>query len=184
MPITLVDLGTFANDGTGDDLRTAFEKVNGNFTALDNVTISGATNLGVGAPVFAGKVGSLEVGDNLAFRSLIGGTNIQLAYDGSSITIASTATFTGQVSDISNHALADLGNVSPVTPTLGQALVWQGATWGPGSSSESGIDFSFPDLDGSFTNPIQFLLGQTDLDFGPFIITSFDTVLNLDLGTF
>lgn len=184
MPITLVDLGTFANDGTGDDLRTAFEKVNNNFTSLDNVTISNATNLGAGAPVFAGKVGSLEVGDNLTFRSLSSGPNIQIAYDGATITIASTATFTGQVSDISNHDLGDLGNVSSVTPALGQALVWQGATWGPGSAASAGIDFSFPDFDGSFSNPVQFLLGQTDLDFGPFIFTSFDTILDLNLGTF
>lgn len=184
MSINLVNLGTFANDGTGDDLRTAFEKVNGNFTALDNITISNATNLGTGAPLFAGKAASSAVGDNLTFRSIRNGANIQVSYDGTSITIASTATFTGQVSDISNHDISDLGDVSSVAPTSGQALVWQGSTWGPGNVDTSSLDFSFPSFNGTFTTPVQFLLGQIDMDFGAFILTSFDTGLDLDLGTF
>lgn len=184
MTISLVNLGTFANDGTGDDLRTAFEKVNENFTALDSISVSGASNLGAGVPVFAGKVSSPEIGDNLTFRSIANGANIQISYTGTSITIASTTTFTGQVSDISNHDLSDLGDVSATVPANGQALVWQGSAWGPGSLPNVEIEFTFPNFDGSFNNPIQFLLGQTDMDFGPFIFTSFDTVLDLDLGTF
>ena len=37
MSIQTVNLGTYANDGTGDDLRAAFEKVIGNFDYLDIV---------------------------------------------------------------------------------------------------------------------------------------------------
>jgi hypothetical protein len=36
MTITLVDVGTTANDGTGDPLRTAFQTVNTALTRLDN----------------------------------------------------------------------------------------------------------------------------------------------------
>jgi len=36
MAITLVDVGTTANDGTGDPLRTAFQTVNTALTRLDN----------------------------------------------------------------------------------------------------------------------------------------------------
>ena len=185
MAIQTINLGTFANDGTGDDLRTAFEKVNANFTALDTISVSGAVNLGSGVPLFSTKVPSPEIGEDLAFRSLTNGNNILLSYNGTSITVSSTTTFTGQVSDISNHELEDLGNVSSATPLIGQILVWQGGQWGPETSpSQTFLDFAFPGFDGSFTNPIEFLLGQTDLDFGPFIVTSFDTELELNLGTF
>ena len=33
--IQTINIGNLVNDGTGDDLRTAFEKVNSNFTNLD-----------------------------------------------------------------------------------------------------------------------------------------------------
>ena len=36
MAIQLINLGTYANDGTGDDLRTAFEKTKDNFTEFAN----------------------------------------------------------------------------------------------------------------------------------------------------
>ena len=35
MAIQTVNIGTIANDGTGDDLREAFVKVNANFSELD-----------------------------------------------------------------------------------------------------------------------------------------------------
>ena len=35
MTITRIDVGNIANDGTGDDLRQAFVKVNNNFDELD-----------------------------------------------------------------------------------------------------------------------------------------------------
>ena len=48
MAIQTIYLGTYANDGTGDDLRVAFEKVNSNFTEIDSLSISNAVNLGAG----------------------------------------------------------------------------------------------------------------------------------------
>ena len=35
MAINLINIGNIANDGTGDDLREAFVKVNNNFEELD-----------------------------------------------------------------------------------------------------------------------------------------------------
>lgn len=53
MPIQNINLGQYANDGTGDDLRTAFQKVNANFQLLeDNVNISNGLNLGTGTAIF------------------------------------------------------------------------------------------------------------------------------------
>ena len=54
MTIQTINLGNYANDGTGDDLRTAFKKVNANFTLLGGtVTIADGSNLGTGTGVFA-----------------------------------------------------------------------------------------------------------------------------------
>lgn len=60
MAIDLINIGSIANDGTGDDLREAFAKVNLNFESLDlRVPLEGiATNLGTsGQGVFARKIG-------------------------------------------------------------------------------------------------------------------------------
>ena len=46
MAIQTINLGTYANDGTGDDLRTAFTKVNANFTELGSSDVRGGLNLG------------------------------------------------------------------------------------------------------------------------------------------
>lgn len=61
-----INLGGYANDGTGDDLRTAFTKVNANFALLDaEAAISSAVNLGTGIGIFADKNAV-----NLEFKSL------------------------------------------------------------------------------------------------------------------
>lgn len=82
MTIQTINLGTYANDGQGDDLRSAFEKVNNNFTHLDNISAVDGTSLGNGSPVFAGKVN-----DILTFRSIKAGNNINISFDTTAITI-------------------------------------------------------------------------------------------------
>lgn len=82
MAIQTINLGNYANDGTGDDLRTAFEKVNANFSLLNIQDTTAAENLGSGQGIFAQKSGAI-----LQFKSLIAGTNITLAADGNTITI-------------------------------------------------------------------------------------------------
>ena len=63
-----IKFGEYANDGTGDDLRTAFKKVKENFDDLyGSVNIDDGLNLGTGAGVFAQRnTNSL----NLEFKSL------------------------------------------------------------------------------------------------------------------
>ena len=90
MAIQTINIGTIANDGTGDDLREAFVKVNNNFTELSNRNPEATTgaNLGSGGQgVFAQLSGS-----ELQFKKLIGGTAVTLAADANAITINSTAT--------------------------------------------------------------------------------------------
>lgn len=150
MPIQTINLGNYANDGTGDDLRTAFEKVNANFSLLNTQDTTAASNLGAGQGVFAQKSGS-----TLQFKSLVAGANITLSSNGTSITIAGS------------------GNLQTETsPILGGNLNMNGFNILGGGNIEAtiyGIDIrtlagASGDLDfGTFTLP-----GTANLDFGTF----------------
>jgi hypothetical protein len=84
MALKTINLGNVANDGTGDDLREAFEKVVFNFSDLDARTpeATTVTNLGSGSGLYF----DTNVND-LRFKSLIGGTNATLTSTDNEITI-------------------------------------------------------------------------------------------------
>lgn len=87
MAISLVNIGGVANDGTGDDLREAFVKVNNNFTELDNRNPeqTTASNLGsVGQGVFAQKTGF-----DLQFKKIVAGGNVTVTADSTGVIISS-----------------------------------------------------------------------------------------------
>jgi hypothetical protein len=84
MNISLIDIGNIANDGTGDDLRTAFEKVNENFveleTSIDASTV--AANVGDGLGLYKQKtVNTLE------FKSLGVGEFLSITAVGNKIVV-------------------------------------------------------------------------------------------------
>lgn len=77
MALETINVGNFINDGTGDDLRTAFSKINSNFSEINlqqgqNNTI---TNIGTGSGIFKEKVGvdfrlkSLKEGQGITLTS-------------------------------------------------------------------------------------------------------------------
>jgi hypothetical protein len=85
MAIQDINIGTLANDGTGDDLREAFIKVNQNFEDLDlrAPESTTASNLGnVGEGVFYQKSGA-----ELQFKKLVSGANITLTSSTNGITV-------------------------------------------------------------------------------------------------
>jgi hypothetical protein len=97
MTIQTVNLGTYANSSTGDDLRTAFEKVNANFAFLDLTSAVTANNLGTGARVFKEKIG-----DNLQLRSVVAGTGMTVVENTDNITVTS-------IIDITRDTAPELG---------------------------------------------------------------------------
>lgn len=105
MNISQIDIGGVANDGTGDDLRTAFQKINENFveveTSIDASTV--AANLGSGTGVFKQKTLN-----TLEFKSLAVGDKLAIAQDGNTITISTD--FVGK--DFSVGSLTASGNIS------------------------------------------------------------------------
>ena len=116
-----IGVGLAANDGGGDPLRSAFVKVNENFTELYNSTATIPTTL-------------LNLG-------ITDGTNGQvLTTDGNG-----AFTFT-TVSGGGGTTLGALTDVSAVAATTGQVLKWDGAQWAPGTDSGGGSGIALTDL--------------------------------------
>jgi hypothetical protein len=91
MPISNINIGTIANDGTGDDLREAFIKVNNNFAELnardpESTTVSNRlTDTNSIKGLFYQKSGV-----DLQFKSLEAGSNISFTSNNDKITITSS----------------------------------------------------------------------------------------------
>jgi hypothetical protein len=240
MALQTINLGTYANDGTGDDLRTAFTKVNASLTELYGA-LYGA-NVGSVPPTSGVEQGELwwstvegrlyvyysgawidaspssavepSVSYTLSAESVVDGANLRLTgsdstidnvkiasstnitvtrTDANTITLSSTSytgnvtgsltgNVTGTVSDISNHDLADLGNVSANSPTNGQALVYSNGSWIASTvATNENNTFEFGGFIKTFTNPVNYLLDAVGVDFGTFTVPSSYTI---DLGTF
>jgi hypothetical protein len=74
MAIQNINVGNSANDGTGDDLREAFIKINQNFQEIELIAFQSAANLGsAGARVYANTVDNV-----LNFRRLVAGNSVTL----------------------------------------------------------------------------------------------------------
>lgn len=256
LEINLVNLGLYPNDGSGDDLRTAFEKSNANFKLLGETVVLSAANLGSGAPVWADlfenkfrfrsikrsdtqnpkeKISisfdsehlifsaiaidrlledtAPQLGGNLDLNNFrvigVGDISIQGAISATSVSSSSgfVGNLIGQVSDLSNHNLENLGNVIVETPVIGQTLTWNGFYWtaensvkriiagdnitispanGVGevtvnstSSGGTGLPEGF-DFGGIYaSNMFELLVQSTPVDFGNIVTPS---SLVLDLG--
>jgi len=174
-----INIGNLVNDGLGDDLRTAFQKVNANFESLNAALTVTASNLGTtGVNVFKQKTDS-----NLEFRKLVAGTKILLDEQDSGIVISSTVaqaferidTNAGVVQanafknitlqggdDIDVSALGGVltvNNVIPVTHIL--------------------TYYDFGPIGGEYENSVQLALQSSNMDFGTF---TYESMLNVDCG--
>lgn len=87
MTVQTINIGNQVNDGLGDDLRTAFEKVNANFSTLDGQLTVTASNVGaIGTGIFKQKTGQ-----DLEFKKLVSGTKILVDEAPDAIIINNTA---------------------------------------------------------------------------------------------
>lgn len=103
----MINVGNYVNDGTGDDLRTAFVKVNENFDELDlragqNNT---ASNTGTGAGIFKEKVGV-----DLRFKSVKAGNGISVVQNSSDITVNNTWPSIGSIQADDNNTFTATGS--------------------------------------------------------------------------
>lgn len=162
MTIQTINIGGYANDGTGDDLRTAFTKVNENFLALSgDVNIVSGANVGVGTGIFAQK--NLA---NLEFKSLTSTDN--------SVTITSTST------TVNLKATASI--VEDTSPMLGADLDLNGYRI-INTEGGSGLETNVYGISVPILNSLLELMitsNQLNIDFNTFL----DPVAYLDMGEF
>lgn len=115
MAIELVNIGRIANDGTGDDLREAFAKVNRSLEELD-LRIDDKTegsNVGIGP----GQVFRRRDGYNLEFKTILGSTGLSVVNNETNVTLNL------DTSIVNLDVAADTGSF---TKTLGQTLTLRG----------------------------------------------------------
>ena len=77
----IIDIGALANDGTGDPLRVAFDKINNNFTQLYGTSSvdgpNGAVQFAIANTVGNVTIYSLDSSANLKFDSSINQLSIK-----------------------------------------------------------------------------------------------------------
>ena len=122
MTLRTINLGNYANDGTGDDLRSAFEKVNFNFNELSgSASIIGGSNLGSGQGVFAQRnVSTLE------FKSLTSTDNsVTLTSSSNSVNLKANTKLLEDLNpklggdlDINGHIVRDIAGGGDVQTTI------------------------------------------------------------------
>lgn len=157
MAIQTINIGNLVNDGLGDDLRTAFQKVNANFSELGAASTITASNLGItGVGLFKSKEGA-----DLQFKRLISGTNISLVDGAETVTVNST------VSPAFTQITTDAGTVGATTFP---ALTLKGG-------SNGDIDVSVVGSEISINTPLPFKDILTSFDFGPAIPGTYDTAI-------
>ncbi len=117
MAIQTINIGTIANDGTGDDLREAFVKVNGNFLELDlrSPEATSASNLGTGGQgLFAEKVGN-----DLQFKKIVAGVGTTLSSDANSVTINTTSTGLNEIQVFADNTNVFVNSAAPTLTLAG-----------------------------------------------------------------
>lgn len=179
--INTINIGNLVNDGLGDDLRTAFQKVNANFAALNAELTVTASNVGIGEGIFRQKNGN-----NLEFKTLSSGNKIQLDSRLDTIIVNSTQPDAFVRIDTNNGFVSAANNIN-ITMQGGDNITVSG------SGSTITIDTSLPLVDifssadfgwinpNQLQNNMQFIYQVANIDFGTFNNPS---TLALDFGPF
>ena len=182
MTIQNINIGNIANDGTGDDLREAFRKVNENFDELDlrQPEATTAAGIGTGVAVFAGKVG-----DQLTFKNLTAGTNMSVAaVAGNDIQISTdlqgmlVVTDGGSMNVDDGETLRIIGGAGITTNLVGNTLTITD-TSSQGSEVFS-TQLEFGDIVPNIQSHAQYMQLAFDIDYGT--ITS-SGLYSSDMGT-
>jgi hypothetical protein len=189
MTIQTINIGNVVNDGLGDDLRTAFQKVNANFSELSaQLTITVGTAATTGIDIFKEKVGA-----ELVFKGLVSGTKMLLDDTGDNIIFNNTApdafirfdTDSGSVQASSFQQLTLQGTAAPGSTTsrkdievtaFGSNIRFK--TIIPVTDILTSYDFGF--INGQFNNAMQALYAASNMDFGTVTLPG---RLDLDCGT-
>jgi hypothetical protein len=189
MTIQTINIGNVVNDGLGDDLRTAFAKVNANFADLSTQLTITATNVGtVGIGVFKEKVGA-----DLRFKKLVSGTKMLLNENTDTVTVNNTApdafiridTDAGVMLASTYQQITMAGTAAPGSTTSRKDI--EVTAFGSTVSFKTIIpvtdileSYDFGTINGSFTNAMQVALQSANIDFGTVLLPG---RMDIDCGT-
>jgi len=174
-----INIGNVVNDGLGDDLRTAFQKVNANFTDIYTGLLPTARNIGIsGAGVFAQKVNN-----EFQFKNIVAGTKLTLEDYDNRIVINNTQpdAFENITTQSGNIAAGDYTNItiSGGTDTFASAFnnIIVIDTILDLNQILTVYDFGF--ISPPYSSVVQFLASVANIDFGT---TTTPSGLAIDLG--
>ena len=185
--IQTINVGNLVNDGLGDDLRTAFLKVNTNFSNLNTGLTITASNSGLGAGVFKQKTSN-----DLEFKSLVSGTKILIEESADVLTINTTQedafirfdTDSGSML-ASNHEQITLQGIAAPGSETGVKDI-EVTTSGSAVNFKTVIPvteylqtYDFGSINGVYANAIQLAMQTANIDFGTLTFTS---DIDLDCG--
>jgi hypothetical protein len=179
MTVQTINIGNVVNDGLGDDLRTAFEKVNANFSDLSTQLTITASNVGAtGVGVFKEKVGA-----DLRFKKLVSGTKMLLNENTDTVTVNNTApdafiridTDAGVMLASTYQQITLAGTAAPGSTTSRKDI--EVTAFGSTVSFKTIIpvtdileSYDFGTINGSFTNAMQVALQSANIDFGTVLL--------------
>lgn len=186
MTIQTINIGNVVNDGLGDDLRSAFQKVNANFSELGNtLTVNAANTDATGAGIFKEKVGT-----TLEFKRLVSGLKIAIDEHENTLVINGTqpdpfstiVTETGTVQASDYNSITLQGGESAVGGKNIHVTAVDNVITVNSSLDLNAIltTIDFGPVTGPYSNVIQYLCAMSSSDFGTVVSPSF---INLDLGT-
>lgn len=185
--IQTINVGNLVNDGLGDDLRTAFLKVNANFSELNTGLTITASNSGLGAGVFKQKTNN-----DLEFKSLVSGTKILIEESADVLTINTTQedafirfdTDSGSMLASTHEQITLQGIAAPGSETGLKDI--EVTTSGSSVNFKTVIPvteylqtYDFGSINGVYANAIQLAMQTANIDFGTLTFTS---DIDLDCG--
>jgi hypothetical protein len=189
MTVQTINIGNQVNDGLGDDLRTAFQKVNGNFAELSAQLTITASNVGaVGVGLFKEKVGA-----DLRFKKLVSGTKMLLNENADTVTVNNTApdafiridTDAGVMLASTHQQITMAGTAASGSTTSRKDI--EVTAFGSTVSFKTIIpvtdileSYDFGTINGAFTNAMQVALQAANIDFGTILLPG---RIELDCGT-
>jgi hypothetical protein len=175
MAIQTINIGNVVNDGLGDDLRTAFQKVNGNFAELNaslTVTVGSAQNLGIN--LFKEKVGA-----ELKFKNLLAGSKMLLDDTGTAVIFNNTSpdaftrfdTDSGSLLASTHQQITLSGIASPNSTTRRKDI--EVTSTGSNVYFKTIIpvvdilpSYDFGTITGNYNNAMQVAYAASNIDFG------------------
>ena len=182
-----INVGNLVNDGLGDDLRTAFLKVNANFSELNTGLTITASNSGLGAGVFKQKLNN-----DLQFKSLVSGTKILIEESADVLTVNTTQedafirfdTDSGSMLASTHEQITLQGTAAPGSETGLKDI--EVTTSGSAVNFKTVIPvteylqtYDFGSINGVYQNAIQLAMQAANIDFGTLTFTS---DIDLDCG--